>query len=230
MKKHISILILLGLLALIGAPACAQAEQRRLLVIGDSFAKGLYASSVERGYKFILADRLNMQLGWILARTLDEAETGWAAWDWPADIIILEIGSNDLWTGVPEAEWPGRYGALLDSLQASGARVIVGNVAWSGRDPGTTAWEHAQRYNEYIQAEANARGILVADLWGATLNCTECLSNPGEPSPFDPGFEGDNFHPGDYGHQIIANEFLRQVLNNRYYLPIWSMRYGVEDR
>jgi len=221
--KRFTIPLIIILLAATIAPACAQPQPRRLLVIGDSLSQGLYATSEAHGYKFLVADGLGAQLGWMKGTNLAVAETNWAAWDWDADVIVVELGTNDLTGDIPEAEWPARYGAFLDALQATGARIVVGNVPWSGRDEDGEGWRLARRFSGYIEAEAGARGIPVADLWAVTLATGEAgLSQPGEPSPFAPGFEGDGYHPSDEGHRVIAEEFLRVLEpRHRFWFPLF---------
>jgi len=220
--RYISIVIV----ALVVLSGVQQVDQTRLLVIGDSLSKGLYATSEVNAYRYLVADATRARLGWMLAPTLEVAEEEWADWRWPADVIIVELGSNDLWIGIPEEEWAERYGAFLDDLQATGARVIVGTITWSGRVEGSESWRRATRYNEYIRAEAGKRGITVVDLWAVTMGHEEYLSRPDELSPFEPGFEGDGFHPGDLGHRAIAEAFVGEIRCYRSFWPVFRFVGG----
>ena len=218
--------ILVSLALSIALPAQAQ-SQTRLLVIGDSLSRCLYASSEANGFCFVVADALDAAVGRMPGATLEEAEQYWPTWEWQADIILVEFGTNDIRNldAIPEAEWPARYGAFLDAVQATGARVVVSNSPWLGRWPEHPEYDIVQRFNAYIAAEAAARDISVADLWAATYGHTEYLSQPGEPSPFPPGFEGDGFHPNDAGHRAIADEFLRVLGPHQYWFPLfWRTR------
>jgi lysophospholipase L1-like esterase len=200
-----------------------------LLVIGDSLSRGLYASSADGGYAYRLAGEMGAGLGLMPSCTLAGAEQGWAAWAWPADVIVVELGTNDAMhnAGCPqidEREWAARYGAFLDTLQASGAphralgttRVVVATIPWLGQPPEATA-----RYNEYIASEARKRGITVVDLWTPMQACgADCLSRPDQASPFAPDFHGDGFHPNDEGHRLIAGALARAVQLKAWWLPL----------
>lgn len=200
----------------------------RLLVVGDSLSRGLYASSGAASYSHLLADTLNMEVEILPSCTLAGAEIKWANWEGNvADVIVVELGINDV-TGnpgcpqIPREEWATRYGAFLDTLlAATDATIVVGTIPWCGWEENERL-EKARLYNSYIKAEAQRRGVMVADLWAATLYCGRCLSQPGEMSPFPPGFQGDGFHPGDSGHRIIAGTFLGAIKPHALYLPLVS--------
>ena len=193
----------------------------RLLVIGDSLSRGLYASSADGGYAYRLAEEMGADLGLMPSCTLAGAEQNWAAWDWPAGVIVVELGTNDaagnlFCPQIDEREWAARYGAFLDTLQSSGARVVVATVPWLGQPPEATA-----RYNEYIASEAGKRGIVVVDLWTPMQACgVDCLSRPDQASPFEPDFHGDGFHPNDDGHRLIAGALAAALRPRVTFLPV----------
>jgi hypothetical protein len=150
----------------------------------------------------------------LTASGVAEAEARWADWGWPSDIIVVELGLNDAMPVTPtiaEVDWPDRYGALLDSLAASGATVVATTMFY-GISPAHPRYAALLRYNDAIHTEAAARGIAVADVWAATRDCASiCRSHADQMSPFPPHFRGDDFHPSDVGHARIA-QTIRSVL------------------
>lgn len=237
--------VLVGLIALL-SPATAGSEESvpaSVWILGDSLTRGLYASSEATTFRnrlfAALQDRYPGQvtlLQWRSYCTLATVEAGWSALEGTADLIFLEIGINDVTqnpncTQIPEDEWAARYGALLDRMQQDmpGVRIIVGTIPWSGWPEGHEYRARAIQYSEWIRSEAWARGIPVADLWAATVDRPDGLSVPGEPSPYPPGYQGDNFHPNDIGHARIAEAFydayvMSYVLSRRSFVP--SLEFG----
>lgn len=200
----------------------AQPTRARLLVLGDSLTVGLFASSEEETYKQQLATVLHAELTSAYAANLLGIEAIWAAWEGEADVIVLEIGLNDVLgfgpKPLPESEWPAHYGALIESLKASGARVIA-TTLFSGLHPLHEDYARLLRYNGYIREQAARHGVPLADIFRATDRCPACLSRPEEPSVFPPLYHGDNFHPSDRGHAIMAHT-IAGAISNTVYLPI----------
>lgn len=191
----------------------------RLLVIGDSLTAGLAASSERATFKALLALSLDADLGSVRTTRLEDAEGVSLAWQ--PDIIILEIGLNDVISPtLAEEEWRTRYGAVLDRLQATGATVVAA-TPFRGVYRAHEKFGALERYAGYIREEAGARGVRVADLWG--IECVPaCLSQKGDASPFPPLYTGDNFHPNDEGHRRIAGVILRALRPHSLYLPVFS--------
>lgn len=208
-----------------GTASCAatQQPQERLLVIGDSLSRGLYASSEQHTFRYLVTERLDMESRYLPACHTSDALESWRAWDWQPDMVLLEIGIHGLESH--DKNWSHEYGVLLDELLASGARVVVGTVPWCnwGCDGAYFKYQLAMERNVAIRSEASERGLRVADLWAATLCCGDCISQPSESSPFAPGFQGDGFHPGDYGHEVIASSFVEAIeQKQRFFLPLVS--------
>lgn len=186
----------------------AQTNTKQLYILGDSLSVGLYASSSTGGWAYLLADRLGYDL---IMTSGNHRNICWAREQWAAaraagivpDVIVLEIGLNDLNPNrqcLPEADYAAAYGALLDDLLATGAKVYAVNLFATGAQIDEAG---ALRYNKIIAGEAGKRGVAVADIWTATVGCGRCISQAGDFAAFAP-YHGDGFHPGDYGHQVIA--------------------------
>lgn len=212
------------LLIIIAAIARAQPAHTRLLIIGDSLSLGLAASSEETTYRALLTAALESDTAYIAARTL----AGVPDTIPPADIIILEIGLNDVLMGAPpiaESDWPAAYGAVLDRLQAA-APLVVAATPMHALYSAHEHYGQMDRYAGYIREAAGTRGIAVADLWAIEGCIPACLSQEGDATPFPPLYHGDNFHPNDLGHYRIAQAVL-WAIRPRVYVPAIVTREGI---
>lgn len=187
----------------------------RLLVIGDSLAAGLYASSQDAGYAYLVAKGLGADLGVLRAATVAEARAKLPAWRWAPTLIVVELGLNDSTQGVPADAYLADYHRLLDELEERwpGARIVM-TTLWAGA--GET--ERRQEYSAGLRALAEGRGLPLADVAEATRGCG-CTAALSQPSPFAPGFRGDGWHPGDEGHRLIAGA-VEAALQERVALPL----------
>ncbi len=196
---------------------CLTPDRPRLLVVGDSLTAGLAATSEGATFKHILSEALGADLGSYRTTRLEDAEGVSLAW--APDIIVLEIGLNDVISPtLEEQEWQERYGVLLDRLEGSGA-VVIAATPFRGVYGAHPKFDALSRYAGYIREEAEGRGALVADLWG--IECLpSCLSQVGDPTPFPPLYRGDNFHPNDEGHRRIAESVLRALRPYTVWVPV----------
>lgn len=186
----------------------------RVAIVGDSLAYGLYASDTSKTYANIVASELNAEL--LLVASVRNLPGAIARFDevenWQPDIIILEIGLNDIsgygGDALNEKHWKSIYKLLVKSYQHTGANVILVNT-FSGW---TDVHEDAQeRYNEYIRDVSLETKADHVDIYSASFQCKNvCVSKWDEASAFDPG-HGDNFHPSDAGHRVIADAILGVV-------------------
>jgi lysophospholipase L1-like esterase len=187
----------------------------RVLFLGDSLTSGLLSSSEMNSFKYLLAERLEADAGSAIGRNLPEIEKIWRAWGWKPDIVVLEIGLNDVsrlgYNALPEIIWARRYGGLLDSFTSYGIQVVVCTM-FHAVDENHRDYQKYLRYNQYIRQEAERRDISVADLWQATQDCPECRSSSEISAPYPPIFAGDNFHPSDSGHRLIADVIYQAIV------------------
>lgn len=210
------------LVALMVQPARADIGRLRLLVFGDSLSRGLYASSLEGGFKYHLAELMNAEMVGQSGNSLPGLVEIWETWDWQADVIVVEIGLNDLcedceWT-LSDQEWMRLYTRYIWDLKETGARVVICTM-FAAHPEQAKEYEHFMRRNEMIRVLARRMDVRLADLYAVTVGCEECLSEPGIYSPFAPDYEGDNFHPSDHGHQVIA-EAVYAALWDEVYIPV----------
>jgi len=196
-------------------------------LLGDSLTGGLYASDEDATFRSLLFGNLQEQSGhqieelyWRRLCTLANLEGRWEEMAGHPDLVFIEIGINDVANAnceqVPESAWRARYGAMLDRIRerAPGVAIVVGTIPWCGWPEGDPAREQAIAYNGWIRAEADARGIAVADLWAATADRPDGLSAPDQASPFPPQYWGDWFHPNDVGHARIAETFYQTYVEH----------------
>jgi acyl-CoA thioesterase-1 len=201
MRRLAATLLLLPLLALTPAP-------RRVLILGDSLARGAYASNPAAAY----AGRVAVALGAVettlvpAGGRLESAEAAWGAYGeqgW--DLVVLEVGINDtLAPTLDDQAWGARYAALVAAARASGAAV----VCVTPFDTGHALEARAARIRE------NCPGGSVADVYAATRGRAELRAPIGTPGPYAEAT--DAYHPGDAGHALMAEVILRAAPR-----PVW---------
>ncbi len=157
------------------------------VVLGDSAAQGVGASSHLSGYVGVVRDRLQARDGrpWRVvnlsrsgARTREVVDVQWpVAAGLSADLVTALVGGNDA-LRTREPVWRRDAHDLCTTLP-SGA--VVGTVARGVFERKT------RRVNALIQACAKERGLRVADLWQHT-------------GPPYKGLYFDGFHPNDQGY------------------------------
>lgn len=221
---------IIAILILGGFIIPANASAPRLLVFGDSLSRGLYASRLDGGFKYPLAEMLDAELNSQSGNSLPGLVEIWKTWEWQADVIVVEIGLNDLcedcaWT-LNDRAWMRMYTRYIMDLKATGAHVVICTM-FAAHPPQAREYEHFMLRNKLIRAISRRTGATLADLYSATVNCPECISRPGEQSPFGPGYEGDNFHPSDYGHRVIAETIYNALEGGALYIPMIGSNGGI---
>jgi acyl-CoA thioesterase I len=204
----------LGLAVALVATGCsARAQAPRPLTyvaIGASDAVGVGAGDPEtEGWVPRFGARLGsnvriVNLG-VSGSTLDQAldEQVGPALDARPDVVTVWLAVNDLNARVPLDRYAAELDTLLIELDATHARVLVGNVpdlarlaAYRGIDPAPLHAE-VDRWNQVI-AKATARhGATLVDLyshWQEVAEHPEYLS-------------ADGFHPSTEGYQALAEVF-----------------------
>jgi acyl-CoA thioesterase-1 len=157
------------------------------VVLGDSAAQGVGASSHLSGYVGVVRDRLEARDGrpWRVvnlsrsgARTREVVDVQWpAAAALEADLLTAVVGGNDA-LRTREALWRRDVEDLCATLP-SGA--VVATVARGVFERKTA------RVNALLRERAAERGLRVADLWAHT-------------GPPYRGLYFDGFHPNDRGY------------------------------
>ena len=167
--------------------ASLAAEGPLWVVLGDSAAQGVGASSHLSGYVGVVRQRLQERDGvrWRVvnlsrsgARTREVVDVQWpGARELPAQLVTAVVGGNDA-LHTKEPIWR-RDAADLCAALPPGA--VVATVARGVFERKTA------RVNAVLRAEAAAHGLRVADLWSHT-------------GPPYRGLYFDGFHPNDAGY------------------------------
>lgn len=201
-----------------GTARAAQDEPAplRLAFLGDSLTYGLHASTQDHIYRELLGRRIlaGNPRGVVFNEfqdpfglTDDALRRVSSVIESSPDVVILEIGNHEVFAGGDDVErFPALYDDLLGQLEATGAVVIAGTVAWLNYPADSREFADALRVNQAIRRLCARRGIAVADLWTPTVFRSDMISQPGEPSFVDP-YEGDDLHPNDAGHRALADAF-----------------------
>jgi lysophospholipase L1-like esterase len=157
------------------------------VVLGDSAAQGVGASSHLSGYVGVVAARLSERDGvpWRVvnlsrsgARTREVVDVQWpAAADLPADLVTAIVGGNDALRS-QERVWRE---AVQDLCRVLPPGAVAGTTARGVFERKT------RRVNHVTRACAAEHGLRVADLWAHT-------------GPPYRGLYFDGFHPNERGY------------------------------
>lgn len=214
MKRFILLVLFAAIIGVSGLSQSAHGGtippvRNRLLVLGDSLTSGLYASSENATYARLVADGTRMQLARRFASTLENAITEWQGVKaWQPSLIVLEVGLNDVSKKKYNDTWAADYYALVRDMQDNGATVVVATMFWASIQPSHPNYAMYMGVNQVIR---NTPGVIVADVWNATVGCEGCVSASSDASYFAPHYHGDNFHPNDAGHTLIARTILDSI-------------------
>ncbi|GAC1323240.1 MAG: hypothetical protein NVSMB2_20850 [Chloroflexota bacterium] len=195
------------------APARAQ-RPLTYVAIGASDAVGVGAPNPETdGWVPRLASRMgdgvtlvNLGVsGSTLSRALDEQLA--PALDAQPDVVTVWLAVNDMNARVPLETYASELDTLLTQLQATHARILVGNVpdlgklaVYSGIDPILLSAE-VDRWNTVIAETVVRHGAQLVDLharWRELADHPEYIS-------------GDGFHPSADGYQRLSDLFAESL-------------------
>ena len=218
MGRRGSMAVGLGALAAVLSGACAAPAhvQKPLtyVAIGASDAVGVGASNPEsEGWVPRLASRMGDRAtlvnlgvsGSTLSRALDEQLA--PALDAHPDIVTVWLAVNDMNARVPLDTYASELDTLLAQLQATHARVLVGNVPNLGQLPVYGAIDSAalsaevDRWNAVIAAAVVTHGAILVDVharWSELGDHPEYVS-------------ADGFHPSAEGYQRLSDVFAESL-------------------
>jgi lysophospholipase L1-like esterase len=153
------------------------------VVLGDSAAQGVGASSYDRGWVGLVHQRLGadwrvVNLSVSGARTRAVVDEQWpAAQGLDAQLVTAVVGGNDA-MHTKEKQWLRDVDDLIDALPVGAV------VATTARG----IFEHkTARVNAHVRTTAAAKGLRVADVWAST-------------GPPYRGLYADGLHPNDRGY------------------------------
>lgn len=200
--------------------AISPTQKPRMLILGDSLARGAYASNPAATYAARLSavlDSIDQTIVRGDVRRLESAEEGWqaeATGDW--DIVILEIGINDTLypTITDDMAWAQRYAELAKRISQSGARLICVT-------PFDVDIQQSAMMARAEMIRVSCAGGRIADVWASSQGHSELRAVPGSPTWYNhnDGVANDSLHPNDSGHALIARVIL-DALTDHTYLPM----------
>ncbi|GAA3552560.1 hypothetical protein GCM10022197_04510 [Microlunatus spumicola] len=242
-SKNVAHVLALGLLlALLGptparaaSPALVLPQHPKVLLLGDSYTKGIGATSRSKGYANLIAEPLGWELTidgksgtgymdpsgdgadtyaermWQRAHSLDDA---------PYDLVVIQGSSND--RKYTKAEVAGRINLTIRTSRRFWPQAQI--ILMGPTNPWANVAEYAM-VDEKLKAAAAANGIPFIDPMG------EQWFVPGDGVRYA---NPENGHPNDAGHELMARWFVADVkkLSGGRSHSYWSITHdsGVADR
>jgi acyl-CoA thioesterase-1 len=185
------------------------------VAMGDSTAQGIGATSPERGYVGLLAERLrtatkrqvrviNLSVSGARVRDVVTDQLPRLA-GLNADVLTVAVGANDI--GDYEV---GKFNADVDALVAGlPANAVVADIPWFMH--GGTG-RRSDQAAEYLARAAQARDLPFAGLHDATRR-------RGWPSMLT-DFAVDWFHPRDRGYRVWTGAFWEAMISHPALAPL----------
>tara|TARA_R110002096_G_scaffold24760_32_gene78093 strand:+ start:10269 stop:10907 length:639 start_codon:yes stop_codon:yes gene_type:complete len=192
-RKTTILLLLLSLL-----PLAASAEEKRMLILGDSLTKG-YGLDPGAAYPALIQEKLDAG-GLEKWRVLNAGVSGdttagglrRAPWllKKPVDLLIIALGGNDGLRGIDPAESEKNLQAIIDAARAANPETEI--VIAGMQMPDNMGKDYVSRFKTVFPAiaEKNELPLIPFLLEGVA----------GDPNLNQP----DYIHPNEAGQKIIA--------------------------
>ncbi len=190
-------------------------EPLHMVWIGDSIAAGVGASGPEAAVPRLVAADLNGPVmldvfassGERVAGALAEQVPQLEALGGEPDVVVVEIGANDVTHLTGRDEFASAYREVLERASATGARhVLALGIPAFGTAPrflqplrAIVGWR-GSRLDQDVRAAAAATGATYVDIAGET-------AGPFGEEP-DRYYASDDFHPSDEGYRLWAEAVL----------------------
>lgn len=197
------------------APPAPVATYPRVLILGDSITWGSVASQPNFAYPYLTLQGLRSQNaangsyplvngipGVNTAGTITLLQQMQLA---PvADLVIVELGTNDWGQNNPPATFQAQYVALLQLLvKSSTSATLIGLTLWQNPTGANGLGQPASVYDQIVMdAVMNKSGAAAR----ATVDLGSLYVNPTYHSPTI-----DAYHPNNAGHQAIADAVLSAI-------------------
>lgn len=138
-----------GLVLAMLALYAPQADAKNILIYGDSLSAA-YGLELEQGWGHLLAKRLGAKHALLNASVSGETSAGGLARlavtldEFPADLVLLELGANDGLRGYPVAQLEENLTAMIAEIVRRGGEVLVFGI--------TVPPSYGPRYIESFEA------------------------------------------------------------------------------
>lgn len=189
--------LILLLSNLLFAGVLAAADEKRLVILGDSLTAG-YGLAKEDAYPALLQERFEKAgLAWKVAnggRSGDTTKGGLSRLRWllkqPADMLIIALGGNDGLRGLSPDEMEKNLRAMIDLARRErpGIEVVLAGMEM----PDNMGTEYVKAFTAVYPALAEAEKL--------TLIPSLLRGVAGE----DAYNQDDRIHPNEAGHEKIA--------------------------
>ncbi|MCH2487149.1 MAG: arylesterase [Erythrobacter sp.] len=178
--------------------------ERRILAFGDSLFAG-YGVGTENSYPAKLEDALRAR--GIDARIVNAGVSGDTSGagrqrlpfvldkQQDIDLVILELGGNDLLRGIPPSETRANFETMLGELRDRGIPVLLMGM----RAPPNYGPEFQREFDALYSDLAQQYGAELIPFWLETVYQRPDL------------FQDDRIHPTEEGLQVLANDTVAQV-------------------
>lgn len=186
--------------------------------IGDSVTAGVGASGPAATIPHLVARSLDRHVrldvfaasGARVAGALSEQVPRLEALPGPVEVVVVQIGANDVIHLTGLDEFAESYGKLLDRVTSVGAEhVLALGIPAFGTSPrflqplrAIVGWR-GERLDERIREAAAARGVTYVDVAGNTAG--DFGDDP------DRYHASDDFHPSDDGYALWADAVLKAL-------------------
>jgi lysophospholipase L1-like esterase len=106
------------------------------------------------------------------------------------DLVLITLGGNDLKNGVAREVAFDNLNTIVESIQETGARVIIGGLRFPLRDRGFG--------RAYQQLADDTGAVLIPNIFEGIMGNRQLMSDP--------------IHPNDAGYKKIAERFHEAIL------------------
>lgn len=177
----------------------------RVMMVGDSLAGGMHATTVEQGFSELLLAHLRRRFDRVHALRAQEAGgtikvVSILAVPAEVDLIVIELGTNDS-LHTPPWRFAHQYDELLTMVRESSPEAPLVCLG---------LWRHAWRawpYDRSIKRLAQKHGgtfVPLSDLY----SMREHRGPAGVVTDTPSRWVRDNMHPNDAGHAAIAERLV----------------------
>jgi lysophospholipase L1-like esterase len=213
-RRILLALTMLAVMLLVPSTARAATTQR-IVLVGDSITAGGLVVGPDRldaqlGYRLPGVTVLNRGIGGeclvgCTGTNLVDTLPPVLATMQPGDVLVVDIGMNNLWSYPGDAVWTGAYNQVTAAATAAGVHWLAGDIT----PLGSANWPREllrQQLNTWLHDVAGPHAVRYSDV----LHCTEgsCAGQ----SWADPrvGWP-DGVHISDGGYDLMANLLVSQL-------------------